>query len=124
MHFSNATKKQDILFTCIEGQVIDVLIDIRIDSPTFKCYEINELKAGESGQIFIPAGVAHGFITHTTSSKVIYALTSSYDPKNEFTFKLPSNILSFDPYVKFTISKKDLTATSLNEMPLKYWPKL
>ncbi len=59
MHYSLAQLGQSKLVTCVVGNVLDVLIDIRIDSPTFMKQERFELSSIKGSCIFVPSGLAH-----------------------------------------------------------------
>jgi len=85
MHYSLAPIGQSKLVTCVEGQILDVLIDIRIGSPTFMKQEKIKLSGAEGRCILISTGVAHGFLAQQDNSTVSYLLSSEYDRDNEKT---------------------------------------
>jgi len=85
MHYSLAEKGQSKLITCINGQVLDVLVDIRIGSPTFMMQEKVTLSSAESTCILIETGVAHGFLAQNENSTVAYLLSGEYEKEHEKT---------------------------------------
>lgn len=75
LHYrDNETK----LITVISGKIMDVVVDIRPESKTFGVYQKLPLSAGD--QLYIPAGLAHGFCTDT-DAHVVYMTTQVYNPK-------------------------------------------
>jgi dTDP-4-dehydrorhamnose 3,5-epimerase len=71
------------LVRCTKGQIWDVNVDIREDSPNFKKWFGIELTEENFKQIFIPVGFAHGFSVLSDFAEIEYKVTSYYDPKLE-----------------------------------------
>jgi len=67
----------------IEGQVLDVAVDIRRGSPTFGKSASAVLSAQNHTQIFIPAGFAHGFVVLSETVQFLYKCSDFYDPSDE-----------------------------------------
>jgi dTDP-4-dehydrorhamnose 3,5-epimerase len=67
----------------IEGEVLDVAVDIRLGSPTFGKWASVLLSAEKQNQIYIPAGFAHGFVARTDSVQFLYKCSDFYDPDDE-----------------------------------------
>lgn len=84
IHYSLAPKGQAKWVTCISGVVEDVLIDLRLHSPTFLKVLRLELNSAAGTSIYIPTGVGHGFVAREENSTVAYLLSSEYDPQNEY----------------------------------------
>ena len=83
IHFSVAPEGQAKLVTVISGHITDVLIDLRVGSPTFlKVVEI-ELTEDSGQAIFIPTGVGHGFLAHSELAKIVYLTSGEYSPEFE-----------------------------------------
>ena len=72
LHFQNAPMAQAKLVSCTKGTVIDVAVDIRKGSPTYKQWVAVELSADNKKQFFIPRGFAHGFLTLTDDVEFRY----------------------------------------------------
>lgn len=83
LHYQLASP-QDKLIRVIQGEVLDVAVDIRKSSATFGHYVATHLSAENKKQMWIPKGFAHGFLTISHTSDVIYKLTTPYDKKDDF----------------------------------------
>ena len=67
----------------IQGEVLDVAVDIRKSSPTFGQHVSHILSAENKKQMWIPEGFAHGFLTLSQTSEFLYKTTASYSAKYE-----------------------------------------
>ena len=83
IHYSVAPQGQAKLVTCASGQIVDVLVDLRVGSPTYLKIEYVELSEDSGKVIFIPTGVGHGFIVASESASVVYLTSSGYAPDFE-----------------------------------------
>lgn len=80
LHFQKEPYGQDKLVRCIKGEVYDVAVDLRKDSPTFgRWYGLN-LSAENKKQFFIPRGFAHGFVVLSEDAEVCYKVSGEYAP--------------------------------------------
>lgn len=93
IHYSLATCGQRKWVTCVSGQVIDLVIDLRPSSPSFKKYELIELNGGDSQAVLVGSGLGHGFLSLADNSVVSYLLDSPYSPKEEL------EVNPFDPEI-------------------------
>ena len=119
MHYSLSPFGQSKLITCISGKILDVLVDLRTNSPTFMKQKQIEL-SGETGCcIKIPSGVAHGFLSQTENSVVSYLLTTAYDPETEKSLNPFDSTLQIDWGRRnsdaFVLSDRDRLAMSFDE---------
>ena len=80
LHYQLNPKAQGKLVRVIQGEVLDVAVDIRKSSPTFGKNVTNILTAKNKKQIWIPEGFAHGFLTLSKTSEILYKVTTSYKP--------------------------------------------
>ena len=80
MHFQAAPHEEDKLVRCTQGAIYDVLVDLRPASPTFKRWLGAELSAENRRSLYIPAGLAHGFLTATPNAEVYYQISTPYHP--------------------------------------------
>ena len=80
MHFQRAPHQEVKLVRCIKGAICDVLIDIRPESPTYLAWEAYALSAEDRRQLYVPAGVAHGFQTLMPETEVGYLISQYYAP--------------------------------------------
>jgi len=119
IHYSLAPEGQAKWVTCTTGRILDVIVDIRPDSPTFKHVEYIELHGSRS--TFIGSGLGHGFISLEDNSVVSYLLSSRYAPEFEFEIQPTDSELNIDWQVgsilksSFLLSPKDLKAPTLAE---------
>lgn len=82
MHFQKKPKAQGKLVSVIQGRVLDVIIDIRKESPTFMKWIAVELNDRQCAMVYIPEGFAHGFLS-LEETYLLYKCTKEYDPKCE-----------------------------------------
>ncbi len=83
LHFQFPPHAETKLVRCTRGAVLDVFVDLRLDSPTFGQWDSIELSEGNCKMIFIPRGFAHGFCTLTEISEVMYKVDNTYAPSAE-----------------------------------------
>lgn len=81
LHFQTEPHAQAKLVTCLTGQIIDVLVDLRPESETFCQWEAVELSLKKANAVFIPKGFAHGFQTLENDSLVYYLMDAIYAPE-------------------------------------------
>jgi dTDP-4-dehydrorhamnose 3,5-epimerase len=82
LHYT-INKPQAQLLTVLQGKIFDVVVDLRIDSPTFSNWFGVELEAGKKSQIFMPFGFAHGFCVISETVDLLYKVSEYYDPEDE-----------------------------------------
>ena len=82
MHYQ-ADHVQGKLVRVVTGTVFDVVVDLRRHSPTFASWVSVTLTAGDGRQLWIPPGLAHGFLTLSESADMTYKLTDFYHPASE-----------------------------------------
>ena len=78
VHFSDVPPGQAKYVTCISGAVLDVVLDVRADSPTYGSWDAVLLDDVERRGIFIGEGLAHGFMALADASAVVYLCSSEY----------------------------------------------
>jgi dTDP-4-dehydrorhamnose 3,5-epimerase len=83
IHYSLAPQGQAKVVTCAAGKIIDVLVDLRLGSPSYLRVEYMELSEDSGKVVFIPSGVGHGFIVQSESAAVVYLTSSGYAPEYE-----------------------------------------
>ena len=107
----------------VEGEALDVAVDIRRGSPTFGKWSSVRLSADRQNQIYIPAGFAHGFVTLTDGVQFLYKCSDFYDPSDEH------GILWNDPELAISwgilnplVSEEDAKHPTLAAMPREFLP--
>ena len=83
IHFSLAPEGQSKVVTCASGRIVDVLVDLRVGSPTYLKVEYVELAEDSGKVVFIASGVGHGFVVQSDSAAVVYLTSSAYAPDFE-----------------------------------------
>ncbi|NTW03459.1 MAG: dTDP-4-dehydrorhamnose 3,5-epimerase [Oscillochloris sp.] len=110
MHFQHAPYAETKLIRCVRGAIVDIIIDLRPNSPSYKRWISAELTAENRRAIYVPEGFAHGFQTLVDDVEVIYQVSQVYTPS------AASGVRYDDPTFGITwplpvseISPKDLT---------------
>jgi len=80
LHFQKAPFAETKLVRCVRGRVFDVAVDLRPDSPTHRRWTATELSAVNLRALFIPEGIAHGFLTLEPDSDVLYQIAPVHTP--------------------------------------------
>lgn len=83
LHFQRAPQPQAKLIRVLRGAVFDVAVDVRPGSESFGRWVSRVLSAEAFNQLFIPAGFAHGFLTLTPGTEVLYKVSAPYAPDCE-----------------------------------------
>ena len=83
LHFQKPPFAQAKLVRCIEGKVLDVLVDIRKNSKTYGQHIAIELSGENKKQVFIPKGFAHGFVVLSDSATFAYKVDNTYAPASD-----------------------------------------
>lgn len=96
MHFQLPPHEHEKVVVCLSGKILDVVLDLRKDSPTFGLYETFDLNSETFEMVYLSKGLAHGFYTKSANALVYYKVTSTYEPNadsgikwNSFGLKWP-----------------------------------
>ena len=117
MHFSLDPKGQEKIISCFFGSIIDVIVDTRINSPTFGHTLSIELNQSSQKAIYLPAGIGHGFLALNDYTLVNYLVSAEYNPSKEITFSAFNSELVLDiPEMDYIQSEKDFKAVSFAEL--------
>lgn len=104
------------------GEVLDVAVDIRPNSPTFKQYVVETLSSKTQNQLWIPCGCAHGYLALTAGSRFCYVVTNGhYNPQFEKginPFDPDLNIPWGLPRERMDLKERDLNFRNLKEIPV------
>jgi dTDP-4-dehydrorhamnose 3,5-epimerase len=80
MHFQREPHGEAKIVTCVKGTILDMIVDLRPSSPTFRRWEGFELTHENRHRLYIPKGFAHGFQTLTDNVEVGYLISAFYEP--------------------------------------------
>lgn len=110
LHFQKGDDAQAKLVRVLSGKVLDVVLDLRPDSSTFKKSFTIELSAENKKQLFVPRGFAHGFIVLSESAEFFYKCDNFYNAQAEGGIYFADPELKIDwkvPIDKIVLSEKD-----------------
>jgi dTDP-4-dehydrorhamnose 3,5-epimerase len=117
MHFQPGQAK---LVRCARGTIVDVICDIRAQSPAFGQWEAVELSDENGHQLYVPDGFAHGFAVTSDVADVVYKVSSYYDPDAESGFRFDDPEVGIEwPAIELTPSARDQQAPLLSELGLR-----
>lgn len=108
LHYQLPPDTEVKLVRCIRGALWDVIVDVRPGSPSFGRWFGAELTAQNRRMMYVPRGFAHGFITLTDDSELIYFVSDFYEPKQERGLRWNDPKIAIDwPIAPSVISEKD-----------------
>ena len=117
IHYSLNAGGQAKYITCLSGEVMDFVVDIRPNSPTFGKWISINLKSGSGRSILIAGNLGHAFVALADDSHVNYLLDSEYAPDFEYQINPFDETLKIEwPGKDFILSDKDKSAPSLLEL--------
>ena len=125
LHYQLNPYAQGKLVRCISGEIFDVAVDIRINSPTFGKYVGEFLSSENYLQLWIPEGFAHGFLTISEKAEVVYKTTNFWDKNSERSIKWDDPLINIEwPEIilnnnEIVVSPKDSQAPLLSELTSK-----
>ncbi len=115
LHFQHPPYDQAKLVSVIKGKVLDVVVDIRKDSETYGEYLAEYLSEENHHQLFIPKGMAHGFLTLKDETIFSYKCSNYYDKKSEDGIIWNDSSLNIDwKITNPLVSEKDQLAQNFN----------
>ena len=117
IHFSLAPEGENKWITCVSGSILDLIIDLRPKSPTFRKWIQIPLTSGDGKAILIDQQLGHAILSLEDNTVVSYLLTSSYSPKNEFVINpFDPDLAIVWPKMEYLLSEKDNSAPMLAEI--------
>ncbi len=125
LHFQSEPFGQEKLVRVIAGEVLDVVVDLRAESPSFGKHVKLRLNSDEGKSVFIPKGMAHGFLTISETAIFSYKCDRYYNPQFEVGIRYDDPDLAIDwgtPSSEVLLSEKDKKAPFLTEANLKNKP--
>lgn len=125
LHYQLPPKAQGKLVRVVQGEVFDVAVDIRKDSPTYGQWVGEVLSADNKKQLWIPPGFAHGFLTLSDTAEFLYKTTDYWSPEHERAIRWNDDTLKIDwPLNGLTpqLAAKDAAAVAFSaaEIPASF----
>ncbi|MGN6275461.1 MAG: dTDP-4-dehydrorhamnose 3,5-epimerase [Solirubrobacterales bacterium] len=116
IHFQTEPGQAKLL-RCVRGEILDVAVDLRRDSPTYGQWEAHVLDDLKHRQLFVPVGFGHGFAVLSDAADVAYQVSSYYDPSTEAGIRWDDPDVGIDWGVETPLlSERDKTAPTLAEI--------
>ncbi len=116
LHFQNPDSQGKLVYV-LQGEVFDVAVDIRVNSPTFGRWYGVTLSENNKRQLWIPVGFAHGFCVTGEAALFAYKCTDYYAPQSEVTIRWDDPEIGVDwPVEKPIISAKDAEGVLLSQV--------
>lgn len=117
MHFQYPPATETKYIRCTRGAVLDVIIDLRSESPTYLRYLAVHLSAENGRGLYVPGRFAHGFITLADDSELSYLISEPYTPNAEGGFRYDDPMIGVDwPLPISVISERDTAWKPLAEI--------
>ncbi len=118
LHFAQLPPSQAKYVTCVQGSVFDVVVDIRVGSPTYGRWDSVRLDDIDRRTVYLSEGLAHGFLA-LENSTVVYLCSSPYAPHREHTIAATDPEIGIEwplPAGERLVSDRDAVAPSLAEV--------
>jgi dTDP-4-dehydrorhamnose 3,5-epimerase len=116
IHFADVPPGQAKYVTCVAGAMLDVIVDLRVGSPTFGAWEAVRLDADDRRAVYLAEGLGHAFCSLSASATVTYLCSSTYDPGREHGIHpLDTDLGIAWPAAVPLLSTKDAAAPTLAE---------
>jgi len=119
LHFQKEPFEQAKLVRVLDGEILDVAVDLRKDSKTFGKFESIVLSSSNKKQLLIPRGFAHGFVTLSKTATVSYKVDNYYSKESESGIRYNDKTLQIDWKLDrnlLIISEKDLKLSFFNDL--------
>lgn len=103
--------------TCVRGAVLDVIVDIRVGSPTYRQWEAMRLDDVDRRAVYLAEGLGHGFMALTDDATVVYLCSEGYNPRREHGIHPldPELGIAWPEDVEPLMSDKDAQAPTIAE---------
>jgi len=121
LHFQKGVYAQAKLVRVVKGAVLDVAVDLRLESPTYGQHFSIELSSENKKQLFIPRGFAHGFVVLSDTALFSYKCDNYYNKASESGIIYNDPTINIDwkfPNDQLQLSKKDLELPQFKSLKL------
>lgn len=117
IHFAQVPPSQAKYVTCVRGAVLDLIVDIRLGSPTFGRWEFVRLDDEERRAVYIAEGLGHGFCALTDNATLVYGCSATFNPERELSINPLDPELAVEwPTESPQFSARDAAAPSLADL--------
>jgi dTDP-4-dehydrorhamnose 3,5-epimerase len=118
LHFAALPPSQAKYVTCLSGSVFDVVVDVRVGSPTFGRWDSVMLDDRDHRSVYLSEGLAHGFLALQDNSMVMYLCSAEYNPQREHTIAATDPALAIDwpSGQDLVLSDRDAAAPTLEQI--------
>ncbi len=124
LHMQSEPHAEVKLVRCVQGAVWDVMVDLRNGSPTFGKWFGAEINSVNRTMVYIPKGFAHGFVSLTDNSELLYLVSDFYSPSSEQSVLWNDKDIAIEwPIEVKYVSEKDRAALSLRKFIEKTFNK-
>ncbi|MBR2140367.1 MAG: dTDP-4-dehydrorhamnose 3,5-epimerase [Phascolarctobacterium sp.] len=121
IHFQKGDKAQAKLVRCVKGAVLDVAVDLRYNSPTYKQWVAVELSEDNKKQLLVPRGFGHGVLTLTDNAEFTYKVDNYYAPEADCGIRWDDSEIGVEWGIENPIlSAKDESNPLLNEIDISF----
>jgi dTDP-4-dehydrorhamnose 3,5-epimerase len=120
LHFQKPPFAQGKLVRVVRGSILDVVVDIRKGSPTYRQHVATKLDTVEGAQLWVPPGFLHGFCTLEDATEVFYKVTAYYSVNHDAGVLWNDPDLGIDwpvDVLSLIVSEKDQRLPRLRELP-------
>ena len=108
MHFQRAPHAQAKIVRATRGALVDVIVDLRPESPAYRQWDAVELTADNRRMLYMPEGIAHGYLTLVDGTEAYYHASSAWTPHAESGIRWNDPAVAIKwPFEPVTISDKD-----------------
>ena len=83
LHFQLPPYDHEKIVYCVEGEVLDAVVDLRVGSPTFGQHALFRLSSVKGNMLYIPRGMAHGFYSTSKRAAMMYKVSTMYSPNHD-----------------------------------------
>lgn len=121
LHFQLPPMDHVKMVYCVEGEVLDAVVDLRVGSPTYGKYALFELSAAKANSVYIPKGMAHGFCALSAQAIMVYKVSSVYSPAHDTGVRWDSTGIPW-PTSEAVLSARDKSFSPLDKFlsPFRY----
>lgn len=119
LHFQKNPHAQTKLVRVLKGRILDVVVDLRCNEPTYKKPFSIELSSDDKTQLLVPKGFAHGFVVLSDEASVLYKCDDYYNKSSEGGVRFDDPELSINwvfPQNELIVSEKDLVLPQLKDL--------